>query len=332
METNKELMRAEFENRFGGKLNLLTHINGEYQSGISKLAWEVWHIALSQRSEATEAQRKAELWDFFNARLLSRSGIVLNDKKDCQAAVDQWAEAHETHCTYKEKLRYAEAIALRGVTIHSTTISTPAPSAAAGEQVPSDDVIALEMKLGAYKALHSQARDAMTRWHLEAKTLGFDGVADALASIGAQPTPAQGDAVPVAQWIDASIKPTNTRPVLVDSTWGVRLAYCHEPRWANGCFQDALSRSDEGMTDFDGHCKGVFKVNRWMPLPSVNLPTANATRQSSADAVDAARYRWLRQCGAEWDQLSILDARGHLDAEALDTEIDAAIAAQGGKG
>lgn len=220
METNKELMRAEFENRFGGKLNLLTHSNGEYQSGISQVAWEVWQAALSQRSEATEVQRKAELWDFFNARLLSRSGIVLNDKKDCQAAVDQWAEAHETHCTYKEKLRHAEAIALRGVTIHSATIPTPAPSAAAGEQVPTipadqpDSEFSKCLRAFALLVAEEGIKDGRGRttsvasdrcravvngvmqWEI-GKGLIQDLLLAAQRDLAAQPTPAQGDAVPV---------------------------------------------------------------------------------------------------------------------------------------
>jgi hypothetical protein len=44
-----------------------------------------------------------------------------------------------------------------------------------------------------------------------------------------------------------------------------------------------------------------------------------------ADARDAARYRWLRACGAEWSNLGILDGRGNLIPEALDEEIDAAM-------
>lgn len=71
---------------------------------------------------ASELAEKAALWDFFNARLLSRSGIELRNKKDCQDAVDQWAQAHEVEQNYKTKIREAEAIALRGVTIHTAAV------------------------------------------------------------------------------------------------------------------------------------------------------------------------------------------------------------------
>lgn len=37
---------------------------------------------------------------------------------------------------------------------------------------------------------------------------------------------------------------------------------------------------------------------------------------------DAERYRWLRACGMEFDNLSILDGRGALVPEALDAAID----------
>lgn len=53
-------------------------------------------------------------------------------------------------------------------------------------------------------------------------------------------------------------------------------------------------------------------------------PASNAGEDT---ARDAARYRWLRACGPEFENLSILDARGAVIPEALDAAIDAAIAA-----
>lgn len=43
---------------------------------------------------------------------------------------------------------------------------------------------------------------------------------------------------------------------------------------------------------------------------------------------DAARYRWLRDCGPDWQHLNILDQRGSLVAESLDAAIDAAMKEQ----
>ena len=41
---------------------------------------------------------------------------------------------------------------------------------------------------------------------------------------------------------------------------------------------------------------------------------------------DAERYRWLRGCGEEYEQLPIFNYRGRLDAEFLDRAIDTAMA------
>ena len=45
---------------------------------------------------------------------------------------------------------------------------------------------------------------------------------------------------------------------------------------------------------------------------------------------DAERYRWLRNCGEEYEQLPIFNYRGQLDAEFLDRAIDAAMAGANG--
>lgn len=39
---------------------------------------------------------------------------------------------------------------------------------------------------------------------------------------------------------------------------------------------------------------------------------------------DAERYRWLRDCGDEYDQLEIFDTSGNIDPEGLDAAIDCA--------
>lgn len=54
---------------------------------------------------------------------------------------------------------------------------------------------------------------------------------------------------------------------------------------------------------------------------------SSANALSAGDRVDAERYRWYRSCGAERDQLAILDARGNIIPEELDAEIDARLAA-----
>lgn len=86
----------------------------------------VYRLIDAGRTQVTpQIARKAALWDYFNARLMSRSGIVLHDVKDCHDAVEQWAQAHEVEQNYKTKIREAEAIALRGVTIHTSSPTSP---------------------------------------------------------------------------------------------------------------------------------------------------------------------------------------------------------------
>jgi hypothetical protein len=50
-----------------------------------------------------------------------------------------------------------------------------------------------------------------------------------------------------------------------------------------------------------------------------------ADAASEADKRDAGRYRAVRACGSEWSELSIFDARGHLDAEFLDEAADSLV-------
>lgn len=66
---------------------------------------------------------------------------------------------------------------------------------------------------------------------------------------------------------------------------------------------------------------------------NMNCPWLEALRvieeaPPSTDAKDAARYRWLRQCGEEFASMRIMDSRGDIDPKALDEVCDAAIAAK----
>ncbi|CAJ0705999.1 hypothetical protein [Ralstonia holmesii] len=42
---------------------------------------------------------------------------------------------------------------------------------------------------------------------------------------------------------------------------------------------------------------------------------------------DGERYRAIRQCGKDWSNLRVFDYRGAIDAQALDHEADALVAA-----
>jgi hypothetical protein len=53
-------------------------------------------------------------------------------------------------------------------------------------------------------------------------------------------------------------------------------------------------------------------------------PAAAAAPTPADDAKDAAQYRWLRECGQEFENLSIMDACGGIIPEALDDAIDRA--------
>ena len=66
-------------------------------------------------------------------------------------------------------------------------------------------------------------------------------------------------------WISVETRMPEPGLYLVNSSWGVRPAYKHDPQWADG-FQDAINKADEGTTDFDGKFKGVFRVTHWMPM------------------------------------------------------------------
>ncbi len=67
--------------------------------------------------------------------------------------------------------------------------------------------------------------------------------------------------------VDESRPTDHTKCYLVFSNWGIRLARKHEADWANGCFQDVDSDSDEGMFGWD-ESKGAFTVTHWKELPA----------------------------------------------------------------
>lgn len=62
---------------------------------------------------------------------------------------------------------------------------------------------------------------------------------------------------------------------LVDSTWGGLPAWRHRPEWADGCFQEAISNTDEGDFDWNKENHGAFRVTHWMPMPSTDRTPAN---------------------------------------------------------
>jgi hypothetical protein len=99
---------------------------------------------------------------------------------------------------------------------------------------------------------------------------------------------------------------------LVSSTWGVRPAYRHEPQWAGGCFQEAVSNTDEGDHGFEGFCTGPFHVTHWMPLPQPagsNTPAAaNAGGLSAPDVSRFATYAEWNSAVTAWG-LSAWDRR-----------------------
>lgn len=51
--------------------------------------------------QLAEAAPKAKLWDALNTALMSRSGITLDNERDCYMAAKQWAEAHDDSHSYK---------------------------------------------------------------------------------------------------------------------------------------------------------------------------------------------------------------------------------------
>ncbi|HEX8610198.1 MAG TPA: hypothetical protein VF800_02835 [Telluria sp.] len=80
---------------------------------------------------------------------------------------------------------------------------------------------------------------------------------------------------------------------------------------------DANPEFLDKMVDHDWQ---VFR-NGWLAAP------VQPAGPSEQDKLDAARYRWLRVCGPQFDQFPILDACGNIVADELDKAIDAAILA-----
>jgi hypothetical protein len=69
------------------------------------------------------------------------------------------------------------------------------------------------------------------------------------------------------EWQLIETCPADTEMCLVNSTWGVRVAFKHSRKWLGGSFQDAITKTDEGSRDWDDNFEGVFQVFHWMPLP-----------------------------------------------------------------
>lgn len=67
-----------------------------------------------------------------------------------------------------------------------------------------------------------------------------------------------------------------------------------------------------------------FTAEAWAKLDSTWI-RCEADAASEADKRDAGRYRAVRACGSEWSELSVFDARGHLDAEFLDEAADSLV-------
>ncbi len=96
--------------------------------------------ALAEQPAQGEAVAKAKLWDTLNAALMSRSGITLDNERDCYEAARQWAEAHDDAGSYKtavQKLRN-ERDTIAELKVEAVTLAAPpAPS------VPDDVVKAI---------------------------------------------------------------------------------------------------------------------------------------------------------------------------------------------
>ncbi|MAF04373.1 hypothetical protein [Herbaspirillum sp.] len=80
---------------------------------------------------------------------------------------------------------------------------------------------------------------------------------------------------------------------------------------------------EEAAKFFDVNDTSLF----WGSQAAGNIRALSPTSSDAGkdDVRDAARYRWLRECGAEFNKLEILDICGYIDAEALDEAIDAAM-------
>lgn len=97
----------------------------------------------------------------------------------------------------------------------------------------------------------------------------YHGIAAAARLVSS--TALQAPVREVPGWISVEDRrPTDhTKCYLVFSNWGIRFARKHEDNWANGCFQDTDSDSDEGMLGWDS-VEGPFTVTHWMELPALS--------------------------------------------------------------
>jgi hypothetical protein len=73
------------------------------------------------------------------------------------------------------------------------------------------------------------------------------------------------------------------------------------------------------------HAAWLWLEKRHAVLAARQQSATPADAASEADKRDAERYRAVRACGSEWSELSVFDARGHLDAEFLDEAADSLV-------
>jgi len=271
METNKELIDQLRE--YAGNAGYSHH---DYADTMRLAA-----AALSQRSEVVDAP---------SDEMVIRGAEVLHDSlrhAGCTFDFD-----HSLNGTEIQQ-GIAEAVFNAMIEVMQQK-PAPAPSAAAGEQVPYGYV--------------ARANDGHETYFKERPT-GFDnekwrGLITVVPLFAAQPTPAQGDAVPVNSDALATM--------LTVFDMGLGFALCHHG------FAETRNAIKDLQKDFT----------------EIRIAVANATRQSSADAVDAARGNAsLYPCGECGESVKESCWRRPCGYRAMQQQANsAAIAAQGGKG
>lgn len=305
METNKELMRAEFEAKFGGRFDMRRDFDKQsrYFANATNWIWEAWQAALSQRSEAVPSLDEA-LNDSDQVPYLihfddpyRQPELVIGGTR-ARYRFEQISSSWNAHLYVKIKSNSRDD--------KYPSANLAAPSAAAGEQVQAPVIEKpVDGLLDALKEISEACSCCGDRADLA------EIAKDALDTYAAQPTPAQGDAVPVA---DAKLA-VGVRANSNGITIAVHLK--------QGDVTTVLYTQDHPL-DTDS-------------MGAIDVPAALfATRQSSADAVDAARYRELRKDSQMYYVAYRNEGMGwafsQINMDKLDKYIDAAIAAQGGKG